>query len=72
LLILELTVFRRGRGLFFFASFFFLGFGFANISMSLAFRTARFAASLPRFIAAIILSRTDLALAIVTPDDAGG
>jgi short-subunit dehydrogenase len=49
LLVLELTVFRRGRGLFFFASFFFLGFGFANISMSLAFRTARFAASLLSF-----------------------
>jgi hypothetical protein len=34
--------------------------------MSLAFRTAFFAASPPRFIAAIILSRTDLALAIAS------
>jgi hypothetical protein len=42
----ELTVFRKGRGLFFSTRAFFLGLGFANISMSLAFWTARFAASL--------------------------
>jgi outer membrane biosynthesis protein TonB len=56
----ELTVFRKGRGLSFSMRAFFLGLGFANISMSLAFWTAHIAASPPRFIAAIILSRTDL------------
>jgi hypothetical protein len=62
-LALELTFFRRGVRLFF-TTRVLLGLGFANMSMSLAFWTALFAASPPRFIAAIILSRTDLALAI--------
>jgi len=43
----ELTVFRNGRGLFFSTRAFFLSLGLANISMSLAFWTARFAASAP-------------------------
>jgi hypothetical protein len=42
---LELTFARKGRGLFFFAATVFFGFGFTNISMSLAFYRARFDAS---------------------------
>jgi len=48
---------RRGGGLFFTTRFFF-GWGFANTSMSLCRAVS------PRFIAAIILSRMDFALAI--------
>src|ERR1019366_7040766 len=60
---LELTYARRGIGLFFSARAF-LGVGFANISTSFALKIARFDASPPLFIAVIIFSRTDLALAI--------
>src|ERR1035437_3545349 len=60
---LEFTYARKGRGLFFSARVF-LGVGFANISMSFALKRARFDASPPLFIAVIIFSRTDLALAI--------
>jgi hypothetical protein len=60
---LELTYARRGIGLFFSAPVF-LGVGFANISVSFALKIARLDASRRLFIAAIIFSRTDLALAI--------
>lgn len=60
---LELMLTRIASGLFFNTRVF-LGAGFTNISMSLRSRRARFDASPPRFIAAIIRSRTDLALAI--------
>jgi hypothetical protein len=59
---LELTLARKGRGLFFSAREF-LGVGFANILMSLALKIARVDAS-RLFIAMIIFSRTVLALAI--------
>jgi hypothetical protein len=68
---LELILARKGRGLFFGARMF-IGFGFANISMSFALKIARFAASLPLFIAVIIFSRTDLALAITRSRIDGG
>src|ERR1019366_220028 len=68
---LELTYARKGRGLFFSARAF-LGVGFANISMSFALKIARCDASPPLFIAVIIFSRTDLALAIAPSRIDGG
>jgi hypothetical protein len=64
-LALELRFLRTGGGLFF-STRFFLGRGLANTSMSLAFKME----SLPRFIAAIIRSRMNLALA-TTPSKTG-
>jgi hypothetical protein len=61
----ELRSLRKGAGLFF-STRFFLGRGFANTSISF-FRKP---AVSPRFIAAIILSRTDLAL-VITPSRTG-
>ena len=63
---MELTYARRGIGLFFSARVF-LGVGFANISTSFALKIARFDASPSLFIAVIIFSRTDLALASAPP-----
>jgi hypothetical protein len=64
-LALELRSLRGGAGLFF-STRFFLGRGFSNTSMSLAFKME----SLLRFIAAIIRSRMNLALA-TTPSGTG-
>jgi hypothetical protein len=64
---LELTYARRAIGLLFIARAF-LGVGFANLSISFALKMARFDASPPLFIAVIIFSRTDLALAIAPPE----